>query len=77
VDGTMEDRFRGTDLRGRVLAKSGFVNGVSCLSGFLHARDDQWYGFSILFNEVPPGGTAQAKAIEERIVHAMDVESAR
>ncbi|HUB27255.1 MAG TPA: D-alanyl-D-alanine carboxypeptidase/D-alanyl-D-alanine-endopeptidase, partial [Tepidisphaeraceae bacterium] len=73
IDGTMEDRFRGTDLRGRVLAKSGFVNGVSCLSGFLHARDDQWYGFSILFNEVPPGGTSQAKAIEERIVHAIDV----
>jgi D-alanyl-D-alanine carboxypeptidase/D-alanyl-D-alanine-endopeptidase (penicillin-binding protein 4) len=77
VDGTMEDRFRGTDLRGRVLAKSGFVNGVSCLSGYLHARDRQWYAFSILFNDVPPGGTSQAKAIEERIVRAMDEETER
>jgi serine-type D-Ala-D-Ala carboxypeptidase/endopeptidase (penicillin-binding protein 4) len=72
VDGTMEDRFRGTDLRGRVLAKSGFVNGVSCLSGYLHGRDGDWYGFSILFNEVPAGGTSQAKTIEERIVRAVD-----
>jgi D-alanyl-D-alanine carboxypeptidase/D-alanyl-D-alanine-endopeptidase (penicillin-binding protein 4) len=75
VDGTMEERFRGTDLRGRVLAKSGFVNGVSCLSGFLKARDENWYAFSILFNNVPAGGTADAKAIEEKIVRAMDGES--
>jgi serine-type D-Ala-D-Ala carboxypeptidase/endopeptidase (penicillin-binding protein 4) len=72
IDGTMEDRFRGTDLRGRVHAKSGFVNGVSCLSGYLSARDGQWYAFAILFNEVPAGRTSEAKTIEERIVHALD-----
>jgi D-alanyl-D-alanine carboxypeptidase/D-alanyl-D-alanine-endopeptidase (penicillin-binding protein 4) len=77
VDGTMEERFRGTDLRGRVHAKSGFVNGVSCLSGYLHGRDDNWYAFSILFNDVPAGGTSQAKAIEEKIVHLVDVDSTR
>jgi len=75
VDGTMAERFKGTDLRGRVLAKSGFVNGVSCLSGFLHAKDNNWYGFAILFNDVPAGGTGQAKTIEERIVRAMDLNS--
>jgi len=77
VDGTMETRFHADELHGRVLAKSGFVNGVSCLSGFLHARDGGWYGFSILFNDVPAGGTSQAKAIEERIVQALDVNSVK
>lgn len=76
VDGTMEERFRGTDLRGRVFAKSGFVNGVSCLSGYLHAKDDGWYAFSILFNNVPAGGTAGAKVLQERIVRAIDASTA-
>jgi len=35
MDGTLLDRFRGTDLRGRVFGKTGFVNGVRCLSGYL------------------------------------------
>jgi serine-type D-Ala-D-Ala carboxypeptidase/endopeptidase (penicillin-binding protein 4) len=77
VDGTMEDRFRGTDLRGRVHAKSGFVNGVSCLSGYLHARDGGWYAFAILFNNVPAGATSGAKAIEERIVRAVDANTVK
>jgi D-alanyl-D-alanine carboxypeptidase/D-alanyl-D-alanine-endopeptidase (penicillin-binding protein 4) len=77
VDGTMEDRFRGTDLRGRVHAKSGFVNGVSCLSGYLHGRDGGWYAFAILFNNVPAGATGEAKTLEERIVRAVDLDGAK
>jgi serine-type D-Ala-D-Ala carboxypeptidase/endopeptidase (penicillin-binding protein 4) len=77
IDGTMDNRFRGTDLRGRVFAKSGFVNGVSCLSGYLHARDQRWYAFSILLNDVPAGGTAQAKILEEKIVKAIDDRAAQ
>jgi serine-type D-Ala-D-Ala carboxypeptidase/endopeptidase (penicillin-binding protein 4) len=71
-DGTLIDRFRGTDLRGRVIAKTGFVNGVSCLSGYLHARDDNWYCFSIMFNGIPEGSNSTAKVLEERIVRAID-----
>lgn len=75
VDGTLEDRFRGTDLRRRVIGKSGFVEGVSCLSGLLKARDGQWYAFSIMMNAVPHGGTAIAKALQEKIVKAIDAHS--
>jgi serine-type D-Ala-D-Ala carboxypeptidase/endopeptidase (penicillin-binding protein 4) len=71
-DGTLADRFRGTDLRGRVIAKSGFVNGVSCLSGYLYAKDNRWYCFSILFNGIPEGTNSGAKALEERLVRALD-----
>ncbi|HTW93627.1 MAG TPA: D-alanyl-D-alanine carboxypeptidase/D-alanyl-D-alanine-endopeptidase [Tepidisphaeraceae bacterium] len=70
VDGTMLDRFRGTDLRGRVFAKSGYIDNVSCLSGYLQGRDNTWFAFSILFNDLPSGG----KPIEERIVRAIDLD---
>ncbi len=74
-DGTLADRFRGTDLRGRVIAKSGFVNGVSCLSGYLQAKDGNWYCFSILFNGIPEGTNSTAKILQERIVRAIDQHS--
>jgi D-alanyl-D-alanine carboxypeptidase/D-alanyl-D-alanine-endopeptidase (penicillin-binding protein 4) len=75
VDGTLEDRFRGTDLRRRVIGKSGFVEGVSCLSGLLHARDGQWYAFSIMMNGIPYKSNTLAKALQEKIVHALDAHT--
>jgi D-alanyl-D-alanine carboxypeptidase/D-alanyl-D-alanine-endopeptidase (penicillin-binding protein 4) len=71
-DGTLADRFRGTSLRGRVIGKSGFVNNVSCLSGYLHSQSDQWFCFSIMFNGIPDLSNSMAKAIQEKIVQAMD-----
>ncbi|MGD0461682.1 MAG: D-alanyl-D-alanine carboxypeptidase/D-alanyl-D-alanine-endopeptidase [Tepidisphaeraceae bacterium] len=71
-DGTLAERFHGSDLRGRVIAKSGYVNGVSCLSGYLHAKDDNWYCFSIMFNGIPEGSNSGAKFLQERIVRAVD-----
>ena len=70
VDGTLSDRFRGTDLSGRVYAKSGFVNGVSTLSGYFQGRDDRWYAFSILMNGIPPKSNSMIKSLQERIVKA-------
>ncbi len=67
-DGTLAERFAKGTLRGRVLAKTGTVNGVSCLSGYLHARDGNWYAFSILMNRLAGGG----KPVQERIVRAVD-----
>ncbi|MDP9175959.1 MAG: D-alanyl-D-alanine carboxypeptidase/D-alanyl-D-alanine-endopeptidase [Planctomycetota bacterium] len=75
-DGTLAERFRGMDLRGRVIAKTGFVNGVSCLSGYLHAKDDAWYCFSIMFNGIPEGTNSGAKVLQERIVRAIDQHEA-
>ncbi len=67
------ERFRGTDLKGRVIAKTGFVEGVSCLSGYLHARDDNWYCFSIMFKGIPRLSNSAAKVLQERIVRAVDL----
>lgn len=64
-DGTLEKRFKG--MEGRVHAKSGFINGVSTLSGFLQSKGGDWYAFSILLNHISGG-----KPIHERIVRALD-----
>jgi D-alanyl-D-alanine carboxypeptidase/D-alanyl-D-alanine-endopeptidase (penicillin-binding protein 4) len=75
ADGTFEHRFK-NNLRGRVFGKSGYVNGVSALSGYLKASNDHWYAFSILMNKLPEGTNNTAKAIQEKIVAAID-ESAK
>jgi D-alanyl-D-alanine carboxypeptidase/D-alanyl-D-alanine-endopeptidase (penicillin-binding protein 4) len=75
IDGTLDDRFGGTDLRGRVFAKSGTVDGVSTLSGYLHARDDGWYAFSIMMNDTPPGSASGCRVLQDRIVRALDINT--
>lgn len=72
IDGTLDNRFRSGTLRGRVFGKSGYVNNVSALSGYVHARDGEWYAFSILMNDVPSGTNHRAKEIQEKIVEAID-----
>ena len=74
-DGTLSDRFRGTDLKGRVIGKSGFVEGVSCLSGYLKSRDGQWYAFSIMMNGIPYKSNSAAKTLQEKIVRALDAHT--
>jgi len=74
ADGTLQDRFRDSDLRGRVIGKSGFVNGVSCLSGFLSGRDGRTYAFSILINGIPDLSNSLVKVLEEKVVHAVDLD---
>ena len=72
-DGTLENRFGHRsmlDLRGRVFGKSGYVNGVSTLSGYVKAKDEQWYAFSILLNQCYDIGAA--KGIQEMIIRAID-----
>ncbi|HWB52624.1 MAG TPA: D-alanyl-D-alanine carboxypeptidase/D-alanyl-D-alanine-endopeptidase [Tepidisphaeraceae bacterium] len=71
-DGTLEHRFRRSSLDGRVFAKTGFVNGVSCLSGFVKTHTGQWYAFSIMFNNIPMYSNSIYKPIQERIVEAID-----
>jgi len=52
VDGTMRKRLRQTSYRGRVFAKTGTLNSVRTLSGFIHARNGKWYAFSFLANNL-------------------------
>ena len=71
ADGTFENRFK-SDLKGRVFGKSGYINNVSALSGFVRTQSDRWYAFSILMNNLPGGTNPTAKRMQERIVAAID-----
>jgi D-alanyl-D-alanine carboxypeptidase len=49
------------------------VNNVRTLTGYLKAKDDQWYVFSILMNQM--ADTATGKNLQEAIVQAVDTHS--
>ena len=73
-DGTLDERFK-NDLRGRVMAKTGYIVGVSALSGYLKGKDEQWYAFCILMNGIPKGANSRAKQLQEAIVKVVDANT--
>ncbi len=48
IDGTLAKRMNDTDAEGKVYAKTGTLKGVSCLSGYVTAKNDHLLAFSIL-----------------------------
>jgi D-alanyl-D-alanine carboxypeptidase/D-alanyl-D-alanine-endopeptidase (penicillin-binding protein 4) len=68
-EGTLRQRFQGTDLAGmQVQGKSGYINGVSCLSGYVTAPGGPRRAFSVLVNGLRPADVRAAKELQERIV---------
>lgn len=72
--GTLAGRFQGTDLVGRVRAKTGWIRGASALSGVLERRNGSVRCFSILMNYNPKqdGLNKDLKRLQEEIVRALD-----
>ena len=75
IDGTLDERFRSADLKGRVFGKSGYIVGVSALSGYIKARDGNWYTFCILMNNLARGTNGRAKFLQDQIVKAINANS--
>lgn len=50
VDGTLKKRFRQSDVQGRVMAKTGYLNNVRALSGYVFTKQGDVLVFSILDN---------------------------
>jgi PBP4 family serine-type D-alanyl-D-alanine carboxypeptidase len=50
IDGTLKRRFRRSEVQGRVKAKTGHLNNVSALSGYLFTKSGDVLAFSILAN---------------------------
>jgi serine-type D-Ala-D-Ala carboxypeptidase/endopeptidase (penicillin-binding protein 4) len=64
VDGTLEGRFTGSPLKGKMWAKTGTLNEVNTLSGYLTTASGQTVAFSILAAGRRPGTDAEAKAVD-------------
>jgi D-alanyl-D-alanine carboxypeptidase/D-alanyl-D-alanine-endopeptidase (penicillin-binding protein 4) len=76
--GTLSDRFAGTDLVGRVRAKTGWIRGASSLSGLVEGKDGKLRWFSILMNYDPKqdGLNKELKRLQEDIVRAIETMGA-
>ena len=53
VDGTVKSRLKGSNAAGHVFAKTGYVDKVRALSGYVKAKNGREYIFSIIANHYP------------------------
>jgi D-alanyl-D-alanine carboxypeptidase/D-alanyl-D-alanine-endopeptidase (penicillin-binding protein 4) len=53
VDGTLSERFKGTLLQGRLFAKTGTIQGVNGLGGFMTSKSGKQLVFSVYANDRP------------------------
>lgn len=66
VDGTLRRRF-GAENAALVRGKTGSLNSVYCLAGYLHAGDGHVYAFSFLVNGFS-GSSSKVRALQDRFV---------
>ena len=69
VDGTIQGRMKAKPAYNNVRAKTGTVNGVTTLSGYLKASNGNWLAFSIMNNGV--NDKAGTRAFQDRICQAL------
>lgn len=71
-EGTLTSRFAGLKLTNEVRAKSGAINNVRCLSGYIiHRATGRKVAFSVLVNEIE-GESRPAMKLAEDVVMAAD-----
>lgn len=72
--GTLADRFAGSDLIGRVRAKTGWIRGASALTGLVDGKDGRRRWFAILMNYDPKvdGLNKDLKRLQEQMVAVID-----
>lgn len=77
VDGTLSDRFTHGPLLGHVFAKTGTLEEVNALSGYVIARNGRTLVFSILVNGHMPGAKGITKTIDAIVTAAAETYSVR
>jgi len=70
VDGSLENRFTSSNLKGNILGKTGYVSGVRSLSGYLQASSGQTLAFSIAANNYTVE-TSYIDYVEDKIVRKL------
>lgn len=71
TDGTLENRLKEKGLEGRVHAKTGYIRGVSALSGYALSRSGKEFAFSIVFNNAGRLSNTFMKSIQDEIARAV------
>lgn len=72
-EGTLRHRFKGDTIRNHVYAKSGSINGVRCLSGYVIADNGNAVAFSVMVNNITHGRQIRdALELHEGVVLAID-----
>jgi len=70
LDGTLEDRMQNEESVAKIVAKTGTLSGVSCLSGYIFTIRGNPLAFSILINgyvdEVKP-----VRSLQDKIINAL------
>jgi D-alanyl-D-alanine carboxypeptidase/D-alanyl-D-alanine-endopeptidase (penicillin-binding protein 4) len=70
VDGTLDNRFKNSPVKGKMWAKTGTLNEVNALSGYVSTASGRMVAFSILVNGRYPGSDDEQQAID-RIAEAI------
>lgn len=71
-EGRLVSRFRDRKLQNEVRAKTGFIRGVLCLSGYVrHTASGRTIAFSVMVNNVG-NGAGKARELHEDVVEAVD-----
>jgi D-alanyl-D-alanine carboxypeptidase/D-alanyl-D-alanine-endopeptidase (penicillin-binding protein 4) len=65
VDGTLRSRYKDSPLKGRLWAKTGTLDEVNTLSGYLTTASGKTLAFSILANGHRPGDNAATQTIDQ------------
>ena len=71
VDGTLAKRWSKGAAKGRVRAKTGTLDKVVSLAGYLGVDSAHQLAFAIVANEIPQGQRAAARAVADEMVDAM------
>ena len=61
VDGTLKNQFRGSSAEGNVRGKTGTIDQVSALSGYVTSKSGERFVFSILTNFIPSTAVRRSK----------------
>ena len=68
VDGTLKSRFKGSPAENNVRAKTGTINYVATLSGYVKSAAGERFVFSILVNNYPSDSPVRRRVIDEIVI---------
>ena len=71
IDGTGRSRLQDPSAERWIRVKTGTLDGVSALSGYVGAPGREPIVFSVLFNDLPKGGTSRARDVQNEIAQLL------